>query len=295
MENIKPDDDSGHWKESLLGETFWRERERLNRPNEVLVEASQCPQRYILPFSLTATARCLALHKRFPFNLSEGSAPRQQINPTPRTRRCFSTSDAWSLGSSSPSTADLPLDNPKRSLHQFHLRSPTKFLRRAGSLLRSSFRKSKEKNTIKPVLPAPIQKDLGTPAKPLVFFGRDTEWDRVSSNIESLCIRFSPTNRSKSGTESREKQKGKDTLGIEYMAPLCDFRNLHVLKITGMRQSYQKYIWRAVWLNLDLEELELGMELAPRIRAGFAENAAEWPFIRGEWSFEVSVCSDPVY
>lgn len=79
------------------------------------------------------------------------------------------------------------------------------------------------------------------------------------------------------------------------MAQLCDFRNLRVLRITGMMQSFQKYIWRAAWLNLNLEELELGMALAPRIRASVAENRTDWPLIRGGWDFEVSVYSDPVY
>lgn len=293
METIKSDDDSGHWKESLLGEVFWEEQERLNRPNEELVEASQYPQACIQLSSLTATARSLTLHKRFPFNLSEGSASRQQVPP--KTRRRFSTSDAWSLRAFSLSTVDLSQDNSNRSLHQFHLPSPAKLFRRAGSLLRSSFKMPKEKNTTKSDLPTSAQKDLGTPARPLVGFDSGTRWDRVSSDKELLDIRFSLVNRSEPGIGSSEKRREKDTLDIEQMAPLCDFRNLRVLKITGMRQSYQKYIWRTAWLNLNLEELELGMALAPRIRASSAGNWTEWPLIRGEWKFEVSVCSDPVY
>lgn len=111
--------------------------------------------------------------------------------------------------------------------------------------------------------------------------------------MESLCIRFWPSKQSE--PERRSKENKRDMLDVDQMAQLCDFRNLRVLRITGMMQSFQKYIWRAAWLNLNLEELELGMALAPRIRASVAENRTDWPLIRGGWDFEVSVYSDPVY
>ncbi|KKZ63044.1 hypothetical protein EMCG_02614 [[Emmonsia] crescens] len=70
-----------------------------------------------------------------------------------------------------------------------------------------------------------------------------------------------------------------DILPLETMAPLCNFRNLRFLRLTGMSQSYQMYIWQAVWLNPGLEELELEMALEPCIRRAFSG----WPYIKGGW------------
>lgn len=41
METINLDDFSNHWKESLLGESFWREQERLNRIHQDRIETSK--------------------------------------------------------------------------------------------------------------------------------------------------------------------------------------------------------------------------------------------------------------
>ena len=43
------------------------------------------------------------------------------------------------------------------------------------------------------------------------------------------------------------------------LAPLCLFRDLRSLKITGMMQSYQWNIWLVVWLNPQLTDLTLEM------------------------------------
>jgi hypothetical protein len=72
-----------------------------------------------------------------------------------------------------------------------------------------------------------------------------------------------------------------DMLSINELYPLCAFRGLRILKVTGMMQSYQKPIWQAAWLNLNLEELELGMALEPCIRRNFNGN---WPLIKGGWA-----------
>ncbi|KLJ06657.1 hypothetical protein EMPG_17856 [Blastomyces silverae] len=68
-------------------------------------------------------------------------------------------------------------------------------------------------------------------------------------------------------------------LPVEAIAPLCNFRNLRFLKLAGMSQSYQKYIWQAAWLNPGLETLELEMALEPCIRRAFSG----WPYIKGGW------------
>lgn len=43
------------------------------------------------------------------------------------------------------------------------------------------------------------------------------------------------------------------------LSPLCLYRDLRILKITGMMQSYQSYIWLVVWLNPQLTDLALEM------------------------------------
>lgn len=43
------------------------------------------------------------------------------------------------------------------------------------------------------------------------------------------------------------------------LSPLCLYRDLRILKITGMMQSYQWYIWLVVWLNPQLTDLVLEM------------------------------------
>ena len=71
-----------------------------------------------------------------------------------------------------------------------------------------------------------------------------------------------------------------DVLDPEDLAPLCSFRNLRTLKITGMVDSYQKYIWQIAWLNSRLEDLTLEMVLEPNIRR---MKDAHWPTIKGSW------------
>lgn len=88
------------------------------------------------------------------------------------------------------------------------------------------------------------------------------------------------------------EKNNSDMLNIEELRPLCEFRNLRVLKITGMMQSYQKYIWQAAWLNMNLEELELGMMLEPCLRKNFA---GDWPCIKGGWRLRDIQYGEPVY
>lgn len=46
---------------------------------------------------------------------------------------------------------------------------------------------------------------------------------------------------------------------LQDLSPLCLYRELRTLKITGMMQSYQSYIWLVVWLNPQLTDLTLEM------------------------------------
>ncbi|PGH28042.1 hypothetical protein AJ80_00297 [Polytolypa hystricis UAMH7299] len=73
---------------------------------------------------------------------------------------------------------------------------------------------------------------------------------------------------------------GTTTFPLDSLRPLCNFRNLKSLKLTGMTQSYQRYIWETVWLNPELEELLLEMALEPCIRRTYSK---AWPSIKGDW------------
>ena len=50
-----------------------------------------------------------------------------------------------------------------------------------------------------------------------------------------------------------------NVFSLQDLSPLCLYRELRTLKITGMMQSYQSYIWLAVWLNPQLTDLALEM------------------------------------
>lgn len=59
---------------------------------------------------------------------------------------------------------------------------------------------------------------------------------------------------------------------IQIMSPvlywLSPLRHLRRLKLTGMTRSYQREIWRAVWLNPELKYLTLEMEERPLLNEG---------------------------
>ena len=51
----------------------------------------------------------------------------------------------------------------------------------------------------------------------------------------------------------------RDVFPLQDLSPLCLYRELRTLKITGMMQSYQWYIWLVAWLNPQLTDLTLEM------------------------------------
>lgn len=295
MGSVRTGDFSLHWKESLLGELFWREQEALNQANESCVEACMESQD-IVSRLLTAAGRSLSMHNRFPSNLSDGHALPVQKNPQKRHRRRFSSSDAWprnTFASTSTSTVAGSLAVNRDSLPiTSRLSSPARFIRRAGSLLRAPFKMSSTNARVfestDSILGTPIQRDLGSPERPLLYFRGGAPWNCLPRDMEVLCIDlFWPV--------KDFQETANDMLDVVQMAPLSEFRSLRRLSITGMMQSYQKYIWPAVWLNPDLEELELGMALPPRIFAAFLEKRAQWPLIQGAWKLKKSHSRVPVY
>ena len=60
-----------------------------------------------------------------------------------------------------------------------------------------------------------------------------------------------------------ELRMSNDIFPLKELKPLCQFRHLRYLRLGGMLQSYQLYIWQACWLNPNLEELVLEMALEP--------------------------------
>ena len=144
---------------------------------------------------------------------------------------------------------------------------------------------TRRKSSAESALQSHIPRELGTSSKPLQFFRGGVAWEYIERDTEKLNFDiFWPI---KKGTFS-----GNDMLDVEELAPLCSFRGLRTLRITGMMQSYQKYIWQAAWLNLGLEELELEMALEPCIRRGFD---GDWPFIKGGWMPRAKAGGPPIY
>ncbi|KAL4974142.1 hypothetical protein BDW66DRAFT_92385 [Aspergillus desertorum] len=149
--------------------------------------------------------------------------------------------------------------------------------------------------------------DQGTPANPLMEFRGGALWAALPKDRRALGLDvFWPippeqptqsdikTSDNKTKTEPSAEDEHKDDqesiFPFDEMAPLCTFRNLRFLKITGMMQSYQMYIFQAAWLNTSLEELEIGMALPPRLRRGY-----KWPYIKGGWRLDKTTYAEPVY
>lgn len=119
--------------------------------------------------------------------------------------------------------------------------------------------------------------------KPILTFRGGSAWKYLEEDREDLYLDlFWPT--------KKENPFRPDVMPLEGLAPLCNFRNLTFLKLTGMMRSYQKFIWQTVWLNPNLEVLELEMALEPCIRRTFN---AGWPSIKGNWEYSTAdeVCS----
>ncbi|KAA8645373.1 hypothetical protein EYZ11_000445 [Aspergillus tanneri] len=288
---LKMEDYPAHWKSTLLGEEFWKDAEEFNKSISDSIDANPNP----------------SLLTKFPFSIGtehitssqsvDGASEKQQH------RRRFSTSDALSLNpfssrSSSPFPRPRAFDLSRRARSHSRSRSPSSATstRRSSSILRSPFSMLGSKKTdegVESAATAPpaspiIPSDQATLAKPLMSFQGGTTWDYLAKDRRTLGLDlFWPVNASK-----EEDKSNKEMLNIVELEPLSQFRNLRVLKITGMMQSYQKYIWQAAWLNTRLEELEMGMALQPRLRRPHAER---WPYIKGGWTLNKAHYDKPVY
>ncbi|KAG5207270.1 hypothetical protein GTR04_0882 [Trichophyton interdigitale] len=118
--------------------------------------------------------------------------------------------------------------------------------------------------------------------KPIISFRGGSAWQALDLKRGVLALDlFWPTKKN----SPFDNPFRPDIMPVKELASLCNFRNLRKLKLTGMSQSYQKYIWQTVWLNPALEELELEMALEPCIRRTFN---ADWPSIKGDWSYRTA-------
>lgn len=115
--------------------------------------------------------------------------------------------------------------------------------------------------------------DIYTPVKQV--FTKEL-WQSIDINLEELHLDlFWP--------KVQAEPRDGDVFPLEDLEPLCNFRQLRSLKITGMMESYQKYIWQAVWRNPHLKELTLEMALEPSIRK---DHDKAWPTIKGTWRLQ---------
>ncbi|KAK1144972.1 hypothetical protein N8T08_004687 [Aspergillus melleus] len=256
--------------------------------------------------------------------------PADQAQPEKRHRR-FSTSDAlrsFASRASSPFPPTSRAFDLRRGRSQTRPVSPST-PRRSNPILRSTFNmlSSKTPESVdaspEPRKRARIPANQATPTHPLESFRGGETWALLDKGRRSLGLDlFLPVDMLKEEEEAEaaaaaaaaaaaEKAEGEieqqedetseaevvqraafEILPSKELEPLNQFRKLRVLKITSMIQSYQKEIWQAAWLNVDLEELELEMVSQPRIRRPYVDH---WPYIKGGWKMSKEVYGEPVY
>lgn len=219
-----------------------------------------------------------------------------------RQSRSRSRSRSNNIGRSSSATADIRRSNSMiRST--FNRLSRRKKMRDEGEGEEEELELHvKERAIVTPTFPP----DQATPANPLMEFHGGALWAAIPRDRRILGLDvFWPVQTGKlvheTGKENECNQNKRDPsegqedgeppiFPINEMAPLCMFRSLRILKLTGMMQSYQMYIFQAAWLNTNLEELEIEMTLAPRLRRGY-----KWPFMKGDWRLDKATYGEPVY
>lgn len=125
--------------------------------------------------------------------------------------------------------------------------------------------------------------DLGNSDNPIVHF-RPHLWRYLEPTRDTLNLdlfwpqKLDDLNEQEEDETDRIQYEG-NIFPMDGLLPLCGFRNLRSLRLSGMLQSYQIHIWRTCWLNPGLEELVLEMALEPTIN----ELNRPWMFIRGSW------------
>ncbi|KAJ6015911.1 hypothetical protein N7540_010502 [Penicillium herquei] len=131
--------------------------------------------------------------------------------------------------------------------------------------------------------------EIATVTKPLHLFRGGDAWSNLPRSQTTLGLDIFWPDCLDEGVEEVEEP----CLELSKLKPLCEFRNLRSLKIVGMMQSYQTFIWQAAWLNPDLEELELGMAVEPEISNKIYET--QWKVIKEGWTLDPRMSGGPVY
>jgi hypothetical protein len=125
--------------------------------------------------------------------------------------------------------------------------------------------------------------DLGNSQNPITHF-RPHLWRHLDASRDTLNLDLFWPQRldeleEQEDDDGEEKEGNANIFPLQGLLPLCGFRNLRSLRLSGMLQSYQIHIWRTCWLNPGLEELVLEMALEPTIN----ELNRPWTRINGPW------------
>ncbi|KAJ5730875.1 uncharacterized protein N7483_005383 [Penicillium malachiteum] len=131
--------------------------------------------------------------------------------------------------------------------------------------------------------------EIATVTKPLHLFRGGNAWTNLPRSQSTLGLDVFWPDCLDEGVEEVDEP----CLELSEFKPLCEFRHLRSLKIVGMMQSYQTFIWQAAWLNTDLEELELGMAVEPEISNKIYET--RWKVIKEGWTLDPRMSGGPVY
>ncbi|PLN85602.1 hypothetical protein BDW42DRAFT_202038 [Aspergillus taichungensis] len=327
---IRIEDHPLHWRATLLGEDFWRDAEEYNQraSNDIDEDHDQVTHTRP-PFKIGSDQNLRSQTASTNSSVVE-SIPDSEHPGVQRThRRRFSMSDALSLPftrSSRPifgrptfsitlasddegegEEEEDAIGEPRRARSQSRAIFPKKDIERprSSSLLRRSLhrmsflRREKSSEMVpRPPSPVLIPPDQATPVNPILSFRGGDQWDTIPKDRRVLGldifwpIDLSQESDDEADDDDNSKHKAPTKLPVEELAPPCLFRNLRVLKLTGMMHSYQKYIWQAAWLNTNLEELELDMALPPR----YSRTAVyKWPYMKGGWQMSKAHYGEPVY
>ncbi|KAJ5806751.1 hypothetical protein N7474_010343 [Penicillium riverlandense] len=272
------DDYSAHWRDTLMGWDFWKSATVYEEELDHKQEQEQAKN----------------LHTRFPFNLGPEQGLHSAVSADETTkkkhRRGLSVSDLTLTRKGSlrrsASVANAVSSSRLRDFSRLRNSPSKKSATRSVGPGGAKHRPVKPFTLSKPESvfhgPAPESDDIATAADPLSNFKGVETWERLSENKESLELDlFRPV-------------KDDDPLfDITELKPLCLFRRLRSLKLTGMLQSYQTIIWMTAWLNTDLEELELGMAMEPEVVS--LSHAGRWTLIRDGWKIDKGLSGAPVY
>ncbi|KAL1878498.1 hypothetical protein Plec18167_004572 [Paecilomyces lecythidis] len=287
------------WKDTLMGAEFWRERDRTNPYDSTYhdpIASSFYPvalQKHILADGDmdkgTLRAVIAGSTDNGPFD-PEANEDNMSLNEPFYLERRRSMSDLRPLEPGPLAPGPLAPGAKKKRFWQFSKKAAEDYdviekrrPRTGKSFIRSALGFSGIRNRnvqqIQEVQEGDSQFDFGfdphpgSEENPLLYFRGGASWKYIERNLDVLCLDlFWPI--------KKNTPRNNDMIKITELRPLCTFRHLRVLKITGMMQSYQQIIWQVVWLNPDLEELELEMALEPTIKPEFK---AHWPSIGPGW------------